>query len=80
MDDQQVSKFRLPAKLNKELLGLAGDLNGTSELLNRRYVRQTLAWKESDEGVMVNAWLEDLDQLIEAMNDFAEVVTDERVH
>lgn len=71
---QPVPQFKLPGPLNRQLLTLAADLNGHGELLARRLDRQPAKWRESDEGNTAIAWLENLDALIEAMNEFAEVV------
>lgn len=71
---QPIPEFKLPGPLNQRLLTLAADLNGHGELLSRRLDRQPRAWRESEEGNAALGWLEDLDALIEAMNEFAEVI------
>lgn len=66
-------EFKLPRTLNKQILALATDLNAHSEIMTRRFDRQTKTWRASDEGNEALGWLEDLDEVVEALNDFAEV-------
>jgi hypothetical protein len=68
---------KLPPSLSRQLLALADELNDHGALVGRRFERQPAAWKKTDEGNAVIAWLEDLDALIESMTDFAEAVVEE---
>lgn len=67
--------FALPPEVNARLLALASELTDLGEILSSRYGRQSQTWKETDEAMHASARLEDLDNLIEAMNEFAEVKT-----
>jgi hypothetical protein len=67
--------FALPPEINARLLALASDLADLGAILSSRYGRQSQAWKETDDGQAADAHLEDLDNLIEAMTEFAEVKT-----
>lgn len=66
-------EFRLPSRLNRPLLTLAADLNEYGGIMSSRWGTRPKKWKESDEGNVALAWLEDLDNLVEAMTEFAEV-------
>ena len=66
--------FKLPPEVNARLLALATELTELGEIMSSRYGRQSQKWKETEEAMHANARLEDLDNLVEAMNEFAEVV------
>jgi hypothetical protein len=69
--------FALPPEVNARLLALASELAEVGEFLSSRYGRQSQKWKETDAGINASARLEDLDNLVEAMNEFAEPITKE---
>lgn len=66
--------FKLSPHLNQRLLALAADLSYHGELMSSRFGAQSKAWKDSEEGNTAMAWLEDLDQLTEAMTEFADAI------
>jgi hypothetical protein len=67
--------FAIPRRINTQLLALATELSEHGAVLSSRYGRQSEKWKETEEGIAASAHLEDLDNLVEAMNEFAEVQT-----
>lgn len=61
------ARFALPAELAQRVAALASDLSGYLEDARAEFDTRSDRWRDSDRGVAVDGWLDDVDNLAETL-------------
>ena len=62
-----MSAFRLPAELAERVTALAADLESFVTGARDEFAERSERWQESDDGVAVDGWLEEIEQVGDAL-------------
>lgn len=66
--EDTVSTFKLDTDLAKRIAELASDLHAAIELFRDEWANRSERWQESDAGMEVDTWIEDLERIADDLD------------